>query len=41
METNGDTQSTIAANTQRIASVFESVIRRHPEQWFNYVPLFS
>ena len=38
METNGDLQATIAGNTQRIASVFESVIRRHPEQWFNYVP---
>jgi KDO2-lipid IV(A) lauroyltransferase len=41
MEKNGDLQATIAANTQRIASVFESVSRRHPEQWFNYTPLFS
>jgi len=28
-------------NTQRIADVFESLIRKHPEQWYNYVPLFS
>lgn len=30
-----------AANLQRIADVFESVIRAHPEQWYNYVPLFQ
>jgi len=41
MVTNGDSQNAIPENTQRIATVFESVIRRHPEQWFNYVPLFS
>ncbi len=28
-----------AANTQRIAQVFESMIRAHPEQWYNYAPL--
>lgn len=27
-------------NTQRIADIFESLIRKHPEQWYNYVPLF-
>lgn len=31
---------TLAANTQRIATVFEEIIRRHPEQWFNYVPIW-
>jgi KDO2-lipid IV(A) lauroyltransferase len=41
MDTNGDANKTIPTNTQRIATVFESVIRRHPGQWFNYVPLFS
>jgi KDO2-lipid IV(A) lauroyltransferase len=41
MEKNGDAQKTIAANTQRIATVFEGVIRHHPDQWFNYVPLFG
>ena len=41
METSGDLQSTIAENTQRIASVFEGIIRRHPEQWFNYVPVWK
>ena len=31
---------TLAANTQRIATIFEEIIRRHPEQWFNYVPIW-
>ena len=27
-------------NTQLIASHFENIIRKHPEQWFNYVPIW-
>ena len=30
-----------AANAQRIATVFESIIRAHPEQWYNYVPIWK
>jgi lauroyl/myristoyl acyltransferase len=30
----------LAANTQLLASHFEHVIRKHPEQWFNYVPIW-
>jgi KDO2-lipid IV(A) lauroyltransferase len=30
-----------AANAQRIAMVFESIVRRNPEQWFNYVPIWK
>jgi lauroyl/myristoyl acyltransferase len=30
-----------AANTQRIATYFESIIRQHPRQWFNYVPIWT
>jgi len=36
-----DSRASIAINTQQIATHFETVIRRHPEQWFNYVPLWS
>jgi KDO2-lipid IV(A) lauroyltransferase len=36
----GDPRTTVAANTQRIATVFQEIIRRHPEQWFNYVPIW-
>ena len=35
-----DARSGLAANTQAVASVFESIIRRYPEQWFNYVPIW-
>jgi KDO2-lipid IV(A) lauroyltransferase len=31
----------LEANTQAVASAFESVIRLHPDQWYNYVPVFS
>jgi lauroyl/myristoyl acyltransferase len=30
----------LAANTQLLATHFEHVIRKHPEQWFNYVPIW-
>jgi KDO2-lipid IV(A) lauroyltransferase len=30
-----------AANAQRIATVFETMVRCHPEQWFNYVPIWK
>ena len=30
-----------AANAQRIATVFEAIVRRNPEQWFNYVPIWK
>ena len=39
--TEGPLRETLPANVQRIADLFESLIRRHPEQWFNYAPLFS
>jgi KDO2-lipid IV(A) lauroyltransferase len=35
MDTDG------AANAQRIATVFEAIVRRNPEQWFNYVPIWK
>jgi lauroyl/myristoyl acyltransferase len=30
----------LAANTQLLATHFEHVIRQHPDQWFNYVPIW-
>ena len=35
MDTDG------AANAQRIATVFETIVRCNPEQWFNYVPIWK
>jgi len=30
-----------AGNAQRIATVCETIVRRNPEQWFNYVPIWK
>ena len=32
---------TIDENSQRIANVFQAIIREFPEQWFNFVPIWS
>lgn len=37
----GPLRETLQENAQRIASIFEVFIRQNPDQWFNYVPLFS
>ena len=31
----------LVENTQRLATHFEDIIRKHPEQWFNYVPIWN
>ncbi len=40
-QTRGDLRQTLAPNVQRIADLFADLIRQHPEQWFNYVPVFT
>lgn len=40
MQTGAAARAVLGENTQRIASVFEAVIREHPAQWFNYVPIW-
>jgi KDO2-lipid IV(A) lauroyltransferase len=35
-----DRENTIRHNTQKIARVFEAVIREHPDQWYNFVPIW-
>ncbi len=37
----GDLRETLPRNIQRIADLFASIIQQYPEQWFNYVPVFS
>jgi Kdo2-lipid IVA lauroyltransferase/acyltransferase len=32
---------TLEQNSQRIADVFQAIIREFPEQWFNFVPIWS
>jgi lauroyl/myristoyl acyltransferase len=36
-----DPRRALAENTQRIASAFEGIVRAHPDQWFNYVPVWT
>jgi KDO2-lipid IV(A) lauroyltransferase len=36
----GGTRAALLANTQTVASAFESVIRHNPDQWYNYVPIW-
>jgi len=31
----------IVENTQRLAAHFEAIVREHPQQWFNYVPIWN
>lgn len=40
MESNADPRLAQQQNTQRLASAFEDIIRRFPEQWFNYTPIW-
>jgi lauroyl/myristoyl acyltransferase len=40
-QAKGDLRQTLAPNVQNIATLFETLIRKYPEQWFNYVPIFS
>ncbi len=35
-----DAAGAVATNTQKIATRFEAVIRRYPDQWFNFVPIW-
>ena len=32
---------TLEQNSQRIADVFQAIIREFPEQWFNFVPIWN
>ncbi len=40
MATGSSARAVLGENTQRIASVFEHYVRKHPTQWFNYVPIW-
>ncbi len=40
MESGPDSRLAQQENTQRLASTFEEIICRFPEQWFNYTPIW-
>lgn len=35
-----DPREAIVLNTQHVATIFEQIIRHHPDQWYNYVPIW-
>ncbi len=37
----GDPRADLIANTQRMATHFEAIIRDRPDQWFNYAPVWK
>jgi lauroyl/myristoyl acyltransferase len=37
----GSSAEIIAQNTQKIAAIFESVIARHADQWYQFVPIWE
>jgi KDO2-lipid IV(A) lauroyltransferase len=41
MTAAGNGRAALAENTQRIATIFEAIIGRRPDQWFNYVPIWQ
>jgi len=36
-----DNASTTESNTQRVADVFEAIVREFPDQWYNFVPIWQ
>ncbi|MBI4758644.1 MAG: hypothetical protein HY783_06550 [Chloroflexi bacterium] len=40
-EATGDRQRDVAALTQKIVSALEEIIRKHPDQWYMFRPLWS
>jgi KDO2-lipid IV(A) lauroyltransferase len=41
LEARSDPAEALRHNTQQIASIFEKIIRAHPSQWYNYVPIWN
>ena len=41
MQQDSTPREAVALNTQRIASQFETIIQRHPDQWYNFVPIWK
>ncbi len=41
LEPMADRRESLTRNTQHIATAFEKIIRPHPDQWFNYVPIWK
>ena len=41
MKQDANPREGLAGNTQRIATIFETIIRDHPDQWYNFVPIWK
>ncbi len=40
-QSHEDKRAALVKNTQHLATHFEDIIRKYPEQWFNYVPIWN
>ena len=41
MQQDASPRESLANNTQRIAAIFETIIHNHPEQWYNFAPIWK
>jgi len=41
LESGPSPREALARNTGRLAQIFEGIIRTHPDQWYNYVPIWK
>jgi len=41
MQQDASPRNGVGVNTQIIATIFESIIHKHPDQWYNFVPIWK
>ena len=41
MQQDATPRAGFANNTQRIATIFETIIHKHPDQWYNFAPIWK
>jgi KDO2-lipid IV(A) lauroyltransferase len=41
MQQDASPREGLANNTQRLATIFETIIRKHPDQWYNFAPIWK
>ena len=41
MQQDASPREGLTNNTQRLAAIFETIIRNHPDQWYNFAPIWK